>query len=320
MQTLSASSEGIGDSTDLNVTQRGAGANMSVDVSSGRCLVRGDEGSVQGTYHCVNDATVNLAIGAADPTNPRWDLVVAKVQDALYSGAVNAWSLAIVPGTAAGSPADPAVPNNAIVLARVVVGAAVSSITNANITDLRPRAFGASGPAIVNSARRPGVTYGPGVPFTGLRIYEADTDRMLVRNAAGAWVTITPVSATIATEQTFSTTSYGNLGTTGPQVTVTTGTKALLIMHAEIYASVATSDGFISIDVTGATTLAAIDANGVRQTTGNDTTGGDWMTAQRTFLLTGLTAGSNTFTLKYKAEVGGTIHFRNRDLTVIGVP
>jgi len=143
----------------MAVTQRAAGANMSVDVAAGICVVFGDENNVQGLYGCANDATKNVVIAAADATNPRRDLIVARVRDAFYSGATNAWALEVVQGTPAASPSDPAMPNNAICLARVTVGAAVSSIVTGNIADLRP--FAPLGILPVNSARRPGVLYGP---------------------------------------------------------------------------------------------------------------------------------------------------------------
>lgn len=171
-------SSGLG---TLAVTQRGAGANMSVDVAAGVCAVMGDENNVQGLYGCVNDATKNVTIAAADPTNPRRDLIVARVQDAFYSGGTNAWSLAVIQGTPAASPSDPAMVNNAVCLARVTVPAAASSIVNANITDLR--AYAPLGIIPVNSARQPGVLYGPlsqepsfkTLPVAGMPIFEQDT-------------------------------------------------------------------------------------------------------------------------------------------------
>src|SRR2546423_9628450 len=69
----------------LAVTQNGT-PNMSVNVASGLAFISGTEGTKQGTYIVENDGTVNKTITASDPTNPRIDLVVAKVQDAAYSG------------------------------------------------------------------------------------------------------------------------------------------------------------------------------------------------------------------------------------------
>lgn len=131
--------EGVAASGSLAVSQRSAGANMSVDVAAGMAFVKGDDNANQGFYHVWNDDVKNLTITAADGTNPRRDLIVARVKDAYYSGATNAFSLEVITGTPAGSPSDPTIPNNALVLARVAVAAGATSITNANITDLRER-------------------------------------------------------------------------------------------------------------------------------------------------------------------------------------
>lgn len=134
---------GIGHTLDLAVTQNGTPA-MNVLVAGGGCQIRGTENQNQGVYTGYNDASTLLTIAAADATNPRRDLVVAKVRDAAYSGASNDFSLAVVTGTPAGSPVDPAVPNNAFVIARVAVAALASSIVNANITDLRTKSRGSA--------------------------------------------------------------------------------------------------------------------------------------------------------------------------------
>lgn len=134
--TSFVSNEGVSGSGDLKVTQNGT-PGMSVYVAAGKAFVQGDDNGSQGLYHVWNDATVTLAISAADATNPRRDLIVARVRDAYYSGATNAFDLFVITGTPAASPSDPAVPNNCLVLARVAVAALATSITNANITDLR---------------------------------------------------------------------------------------------------------------------------------------------------------------------------------------
>lgn len=134
--------QGVVNSGDMAVSQNGS-PNMSVNVAAGLAVVDGTQDVLhQGSYVCLNDATVNLAISAADPTNPRIDIVVAKVQDSQYSGATDAWSLAVVTGAPAPSPSAPAAPANSVILAQVAVAALASSITNANITDQRAFAQG----------------------------------------------------------------------------------------------------------------------------------------------------------------------------------
>lgn len=129
---------GVIRTTDFAVTQNGT-PNMTVNVAAGGAFIRGTQSSNQGAYHVWNDATTNLNVAGSDATNPRRDLVIAYVQDSAYSGAVNSATLTIVTGTAAASPVDPSLTAypNAVVLARIAVGAGVSSILTANITDLR---------------------------------------------------------------------------------------------------------------------------------------------------------------------------------------
>ena len=120
----------------LKVVQKGT-PDMSVDVGAGACIIQGDENAFQGSYFCENDATVNLTVAAADPTDPRKDLVVAQIEDAFYSGAINAWKLAVVTGTPDPSPSAPAIPTSAIQLALLDVSAADTSIVTGDITDSR---------------------------------------------------------------------------------------------------------------------------------------------------------------------------------------
>jgi hypothetical protein len=90
-----------------------------------------------GTYMIYNDASVTATITTANPSNPRIDLVVATVSDAYYSGSLNQVAFSVIAGTPAATPVAPSAPVNSISLATIAVGAAVTSITSANITDLR---------------------------------------------------------------------------------------------------------------------------------------------------------------------------------------
>lgn len=189
--------------TDLKVTQRGAGANMSVDVAEGTCYVTGTESNYQGLYHCDNQGVTNVVIGAANPTNPRRDLIVARIKDTEYGVAVtSAFTIEAIAGTPAGSPADPTVPANCIVLARVAVAAAASSITNANITDLRNNYAAVTGSSLIGnqqiatalggvtpclSTARPTIAIYPGEI-----IWETDTGRFQVWTGS-SWTPMTGV-------------------------------------------------------------------------------------------------------------------------------
>lgn len=135
----------------------------------------------------------------------------------------------------------------------------------------------------------------------------------LVSTAANTLAARTPTSAVVATSETTASTSYANLATTGPTVTVTTGTSVLLHIAANMSNNTADAFSVMGFEVSGASTLAAADETAVY----NDGVGttdpmrfGVWQH------VTGLTSGSNTFTAKYKVQTG-TATFSSRELVVI---
>ena len=171
---------------DLGVTANGT-PNMSVNVAAGGCFIRGTQSASQGVYHVFNDATVNMAIDAADPTNPRRDLIVMQVRDSGYAGASDDARLFVVKGTAAASPADPSVPADSLVLARVTVDAAATTIVSGKITDLRTFAYGNSQIATFASTTERN-TYLP-TPVEGMLAYTNDTNTYWSHNGTG-WETL----------------------------------------------------------------------------------------------------------------------------------
>lgn len=191
--------------TDLKVTQRGAGANMSVDVAEGSVLVAGTESTYQGVYHGENQGVQNVTITAANATNPRRDLIVARIKDSEYGVAVtDVFSIEAVDGTPAGSPADPTVPDNCVVLARVAVAANATSITNANITDLRDGYAAVTGSSTIGNQVK-AVAAGGIVPcqstfrptkglYEGLTAFDTDVDRAVIYNGS-AWVGLGAMTA-----------------------------------------------------------------------------------------------------------------------------
>lgn len=127
---------GIIKSTSLEVTQNSP-VGMSVLVADGWAAIVGDYQPDMGTYVIYNDAPVVLTITAADPTNPRIDLVCATINDSYYSGALNNVVFQVIAGTPAGSPVQPATPTNSIALAAITVPAGALSISNSDIADER---------------------------------------------------------------------------------------------------------------------------------------------------------------------------------------
>lgn len=168
---LIGSNGGVFKTTDLKVTATGT-PDMNVHVAAGRCAILGTESSsLQGVYLGWLDASKTVAIAAADATNDRIDLVVAKIQDQDYSGSTDAFSVVAVTGTPSGSPAVPTAPANSVVLAQVAVGHGVSSISTGNITDKRtPCGAGHRFPTVASTSLYPATV------SDGLAVYRASGD------------------------------------------------------------------------------------------------------------------------------------------------
>lgn len=126
------------DAGHLKVSQRGAGANFSVDVAAGGAAIQGDDVSDQGIYQVASTATENRTTPSAPGSGTRNHRVIARIQDKMHNGIWTGydWVIEIQQDTGSGTPALPA---SAIPLALVAIAAGQSSVTNANITDLRPR-------------------------------------------------------------------------------------------------------------------------------------------------------------------------------------
>lgn len=137
--------------------------------------------------------------------------------------------------------------------------------------------------------------------------------QLFVATGANAIAARTPAAAFVATAQSTSTTSYTDLTTVGPAVTVTTGTQAWVMLYAGEANSSAGANVWMSFAVSGASTVAGAD---------NMSVGYDSPVATSTcyhgasFYVTSLTAGSNTFTAKYRVS-SGTGTFSNRRIFVI---
>ena len=125
-----------------------------------------------------------------------------------------------------------------------------------------------------------------------------------------------PAAATVATSETTTSTSYTDLTTSGPAVTLTTGTKALIVVGSYMNNNTTSAGCLMGFTVSGATTLAADDTRALilgRQMTA--TGSGFIQAASRLIYYASLTAGSNTFTSKYKVS-SGTGTFADRFITV----
>lgn len=120
-------------------------------------------------------------------------------------------------------------------------------------------------------------------------------------------------TATTATLETSASTSYTNLATVGPAVTLTSaGTIALCLFESVMFNNSAATNGtLMSVAVSGATTTAAADTDSLKVTAGNAGVG----FRSCAFAVLTITPGSNTYTAKYRVG-GGTSGWQDRKLWV----
>lgn len=121
-----------------------------------------------------------------------------------------------------------------------------------------------------------------------------------------------PATDEISTTETSSSSSFGNLATVGPTVTVTTGTSALVAWGCYSGNS-ADSKTLMSVEVFGATVIAAADNNSIIHYAPST---GAASTQYMLRIYSSLTAGSNIFRAKYRVTAG-TGTWARRNIAVI---
>ncbi len=119
--------------------------------------------------------------------------------------------------------------------------------------------------------------------------------------------------STGTTTSTSFTSSLTGAAGSGPAVTVTTGVRAVVAISTVIGNGTGNAETACSYAVSGASSIAASDPSAIRFTPFTADSRGrhgivDW--------LAGLTAGSNTFTMQYKAS-SGTASFDDRTIVVL---
>jgi hypothetical protein len=190
------------------------------------------------------------------------------------------------------------------------------TFTNEAARDTAYNAAGAMSPITLQEGMRAYLTASTVTTATG-NVTGIPTGVTTVYNGS-VWVCTTPVSAKSNVVATTTSTSYVT-GMTGDgtalSVTLVTGTTALVTFSGQVFNSAGGNSNYLSVSVSGATTLAAADAQSAAQTGGGTNYG---MSLNRTQILTGLTAGTNTFTLNYRVNAGSGTH-NNRDITVQGI-
>jgi hypothetical protein len=133
--------------------------------------------------------------------------------------------------------------------------------------------------------------------YPGRLFWDTDLDYMLYVNAASNWCIWMKRGTSQFNENTVSSATYAAIPTNaGPEVTVVTGTYALVTICASIY-QVTGGTGSLSVAVSGASTIAASD--NYRLISGFTSAA---HCASVTFPISGLTPGSNTFTMQGKTS------------------
>jgi hypothetical protein len=289
--------------TSLAVSQRAAGANMSVDVAIGDAHLVIPSGLY--SYWAWTDAVTNVTVTAANVSNPRIDVLVAYVDLSVTSTSSSnnpgALKFSAVAGTPAGSPTvasdstiQAALGANVpfIKLAQIAVAANATNVVNANLTDVR-QSIALKAALSANIVTTAAIADGSVTPNK-----QADTALFAAVNTAEATATQT----------------YTDLATVTDTVTVVIGNngKARVTLQARLYNNSAISESWASFAISGATTVAAADTRALMyQAFANNSygqIGGSWV-------VTGLTPGSTTFKMKYRVN-GNTGTFENRQISV----
>jgi len=153
-------------------------------------------------------------------------------------------------------------------------------------------------------------------PSEGMFAFTKD-DNAFKFYTGSAWQSVTALNfdgSIVATEQNTTSTSYTDLTTVGPSATVTTGTKALVFVKARLTNSTAGQNAYMGCAISGASTVAAADSQTLNNRPSDSNNPNIGMASM--IIYTGLTAGSNTFTAKYRTS-GGTATFVNREIFVL---
>lgn len=185
----------------------------------------------------------------------------------------------------------------------VVTGTTITaSWGNANVRDQVVTPFANAG------ARSSAIT----VPVEGMVSFLNDVNSLEVYNGT-VWVPTGPAAAFVNASETTTSTTYTDLTTAGPSVSVVTGPSALVWLNAALRNNTAGNQAFMGYAVSGASTSAAGDSQAI------SVQGTSLITAGGCFKATGLTPGTNVFTAKYRVDATtGTWQFRN--ITVLPLP
>lgn len=305
--------------------------NMTVKVGSGTAKVDTyvlvGTASGEGNYLVRLDvATQNVTVPAADASQTRTDEVYLVVQDNVYDTSARALPrIGYRTGTLGGANPGPDANWKAYaLLARITVAPTVTSIVSGNISDQRASSsllsnlsgtllYTAKGDLLVASASATPAKLAVG---SNGQVHMADSTQSTGTKWAAAAAAAT---AKVLTSESTSSGTYTDLATPGPAVTVTVGPLGIAIVTISADLNFGRQgQGVTSFAGTGANSISAADVNGVGLA--NSLTNlSDHVAVQAgtSTVLTGLTPGSTTFTMKYRVVVDDSIFFDTRQIGVV---
>ncbi len=120
----------------------------------------------------------------------------------------------------------------------------------------------------------------------------------------------------MTTSESTTSITYTDLATAGPAVTAVTGTIALVIITGQLWNPALNGIAFMACAVSSATTVAASDNDAITIDKSAASTIAPRISVA--ILYTGLTAGSNVFTTKYRTnDTANASNFKKRKIVVI---
>lgn len=137
--------------------------------------------------------------------------------------------------------------------------------------------------------------------------------QLIVSNGPNSLVARSPVANYVTAVENTTSVSFTDLTTFGPQVTALTGTAALVFVATILAQNTASAYAIVGYEISGATSTSADSTHGLNFRAG---AANQQFRATSVDLLTNLTPGLNTFTMKYQAS-GGTAAFGQRVIVVI---
>jgi hypothetical protein len=302
-----------------------ASPNMTVKVGSG--TAKADYYVVSGTVAGQGNyivrlelASQNVTITAADASQTRTDEIYLVVVDNTYDTLGKVLPrIGYRAGTLGGAnPGPDATWKASVLLARITVAPAATTITSGNISDQRSASAILSSLGGVNTLfTTKGDILAATTANTPVRVGVGSNGQVVMADstqAAGVkWAPVAAAaSATVVTSEITTATSFTDLATVGPAATVTVGPLGIAIVSISFWGYITSSAiGYMHYAVSGANAISPDPSRAIK----NDSIIQETWTIVD--VLTGLTPGSTTFTAKYMIASSGSANYGFRYLQVV---